>query len=148
MIFAKESVIALLDEVEPLMRAHYLESCSHKDRLSLLPDWSYYVSMEECGVMHVFTARDEGVLVGYSAFSVVPHRNHSDKVVALNDVVFLSAHCRRGLAGSQFIDYCESELKKLGADMVTWSIKKSFDWSPIMYRKGYEDEEKVVVKFL
>lgn len=148
MEFAKETVLGVADEIVPLLQAHYRETCRHRDVMYLSPDWPRYVSLEESGACHVFTARVDGVLVGYAAFFVAPHPHYIETVVASNDVMFIDKEHRRGSNALRFIDYCEQELKKVGANMVTWHIKYSLDWSPIMYRKGYEDEEKVVGKFI
>lgn len=148
MRFAKETVLGVYEEVMPLLSAHYEELAHRRESMPLDPDWGQYVALEERGAMHVFTARAQGVLVGYSAFFLNPHLHHQNTVVAMNDVLYLTPEMRSGLNGSRFIDYCEQQMRGMGAHRIVWRIPAKHDWSALMYRKGYEDEEKVVTKVL
>lgn len=146
--FAKETVLGVADEIEPLLKLHYEEVALNKDVARLDPDWARYVALEERGDLHVFTIRDNGVLIGYAVFFMVWHIHYKLLRVAQNDIVFILPERRHGLLASKFTDYCEEALKKLGAQKITYHIKVALNWSPLLIRKGYEHEEIMVGKII
>lgn len=146
--YARETLFDVVDEVDGLLRQHYDELTLHKDKIKLDPMWGEYRALESAGKFVLFTARDDGKLVGYSAFFVVPHMHYADTVMALNDVLYLHADYRKGRTGIKLIQYAESVLREFGVQKLTYHIKHSLDWSPILHHMGYSDEEKIVGKML
>lgn len=144
--FSKESVLGVADDITPLLDMHYAELTLNKDVVRLNPDWPQYVALEEQGRVHVFTIRESGALIGYAAFFLAPHIHYKDLLVATNDLIFLLPECRRGGVGRKFIAFCEERMRELGANKVTFHIKKHLDWSPMLYRDGYEQEEVIMGK--
>lgn len=147
--FRTETLFDVIDEVRPLLEAHYEALTLNKDRVKLDPMWERYAALEAAGAFVVFTARDEaGKLVGYSAFFIQHHLHYAALKTAINDVLWLAPEQRRGVAGIRLIRYCEQQLMALGVDKLTWHIKFSLDWRPILNRMGYVDEEVVVSKYI
>lgn len=144
----KESLGDVRAEIAPLLEMHYQELTCHKEAIKLAPMWGQYEAIEKAGKLAVFTARESGDLVGYAAFFVAPHLHYADTLCATNDVLFLHPLYRRGATGIRLIRYCEDELKKAGVGKLTWHIKHSLDWSPILMRMGYASEEVMVGKIL
>jgi hypothetical protein len=87
-------------------------------------------------------------LIGYSAFFLKPHIHYKDILVASNDVLFLKKEHRVGRFGLKLIKYSEQKMKELGANKITWHIKSSNDFSPILHRMGYIDEDIIVGRML
>jgi GNAT superfamily N-acetyltransferase len=131
----------VVQEVQPLLQLHYNELTLHKDVIKLDPMWPEYALLEQLERFMVLTAREEGQLVGYNAFFLNRHMHYGGFTVAQNDVLFLHPEFRRGTTGLRFIDWTEEALWKLGADKITYHIKFSLDWRPILHRRGYQDEE-------
>lgn len=132
----------------PLLDLHYDELTLNKDVVKLDPMWSEYAALEMMGRFVVFTAREDGKLVGYSAFFINKHIHYASLIAAQNDVLFIHPEFRRGTTALKFIDYCESMLQVLGARKVTYHIKFSLDWRPVLHRRGYSDEEVMCAKLL
>ena len=144
----QETLFQIADEVDELLQLHYEELTLYKERVALDPIWSRYNEMESAGSFYVFTVRDDGKLVGYSAFFLVPHMHYAAMRMAHNDVIFLRKDYRDAHTGKRLIELCESRMKELGADRITWHVKLSLDWSPLLHRMGYASEEVVVGKML
>ena len=146
--FAVESVGAVRGEIEPLLQAHYEEIAANRDVISLDVDWGKYEAMERDSALRVFTARDEGILCGYSVFFLFWHMHYKSTLFAQNDVLFLSKEARKGRAGSRLIEFSEERLKEDGVVKLTWHIKADNDWSPILKRKKYLKAEIIMSKVL
>lgn len=145
----KEKVLDVAEEIEHLLQLHYQEVALHKDEIPLDPDWPRYVAMEERGNCHVYTARLDGRLIGYSVFFTHQHIHYSGTMVANNDILFVHPEYRKGSsAGIKLIKFSEEQLKAMGVIKLTWHIKFKNDWSAVLYRRGYEDEDKIVGKIL
>lgn len=146
--FDTESLFDILPEMEKLLVQHYEELTLNKGRVKLKPVWTKYKDLEQAGKFFLFTARLDGELVGYSAFIIDTHLHYEDIKVAANDVLFLRKDMRLGLAGLKLLKYSENRVKELGADKITWHLKFSNDFRPILHRLGYRDEDVIVGKFL
>ena len=146
--FARECLCDVIQEVDALLKLHYEELTLHKERIKLDPDWPMYTALEHMERLVLFTARDDGRLVGYAAFFVQPHIHYRKTIVAQNDVLFLHPEHRKGTTGIRFIRFSEQCLQGLKVDKIIWHVKFSLDLRPILHRLGYADEEVMVGKML
>jgi GNAT superfamily N-acetyltransferase len=146
--FACEKLETVLPEIKELLQSHYEELTLNKGRVTLKPVWERYFSMEAAGKFYALIARNDGKAVGYSGFILEEHLHYEDILVASNDVLFLHKDFRLGTLGIKLLKYSEEYMKTLGADKVTWHVKMSNDFRPILYRMGYTDEDVIVGKFL
>lgn len=146
--FNTEKVLDIKEELKSLLDKHYEELTLDKDVVKLDPIWSLYGELEEKNQFFLFTVRDEDVLVGYSAFFMKPHIHYKDLIVATNDVIFLKKEYRLGITGIKLLKYSEQKVKELGAKKITWHVKYSNDFRPILHRMGYSDEDVIVGKIL
>ena len=148
MIYAKETLNIIFDEVQELLKLHYEELTLNKDVVKLDPDWFRYFDLENSGKFHTITARDNDKLVGYAGWFLMPHIHYKSILVASNDVLFLHPDYRLGTSGIKLLKYSESEMLKLGANKITWHIKESNDFRNILYRMGYKNEDMICGKLL
>ena len=148
MNFQRESLFDIIEEVEPLLEAHYEELTLHKDVVKLNPKWKDYAALEQMGRFAVFTAREDGVLHGYNAFFVNTSMHYADLCVGQNDVFFITPDHRRGTAALRFLRYTEEQLQLLGVRKVVYHCKYGNNFAPILHRLGYTDEEVMVGKII
>jgi hypothetical protein len=146
--FAKELLCEVVQEAQPLLERHYEELTKHKEVVKLDPQWDQYASLERLERFVVFTARDEGNLVGYNAFFVQPHMHYAGLLVAQNDVFWLCEEVRRGTTALRFLRYSEDALKKMDVRKIVYHCKSSNNFAPILYRLGFADEEAMVGKII
>jgi len=149
MILQQETLYDIVHEVDSLLQMHYEEVALNKDRKKLLPKWEEYRVMEVIGKLVVYTARDDGKLIGYAAFFINTHMHYGEFTTAINDVVFLHPDYRKGSAGYKLIKYADDQLSnRPGIDHVFWHVKVKNDWTPILKRLGYVEEEIIAGKSL
>lgn len=130
--FAKESVVRCYDEVAGHAPAHSEEVTSVVDR-TLNISLDHYLGLEEAGILHIFTARDEE-LAGYAAVMIVPDPHHGS-LRAIYDCVYIVPD-KRGF-GSEFISWVDGQVKGLGAGHVFQEVPTRHDHSDMLKRSGY-----------
>ena len=152
---ARESIRTCLDEAKPLLAKHWREVALYQDDVPLDPDFDRYLRCDADGTMLTLTARDDGRLIGYSVFILFQHIHYRSCLVATNDVLFLDRDYRSGTtAGIRLLRESEAELSRerdrRGAEQirVVWHVKPKNDWSPILARLGYMQEEIIMGKLI
>lgn len=146
-IFAREDLTtALISEVSPMLMAHWMEVARYPD-MRLDPDWEKYLRIQEHGGLRIFTAREDGRLVGYNAFFVDTHLHYKTWRLASNDVIFIN-RMERGF-GKHFRAFCEMKLKDEGIRVATYHVKREHaGWEKGLERDGFENVERIWVKRL
>ena len=145
--FARELVSQLWDEVQPLLEAHWREIAKHKD-IPLSPNRVAYGMMETAGILRCFTARLDGLLIGYAAYMVAPALHYSTSREARQDVLFLVPAFRRSRIGAQLITFADDELRRDGVQVVHQHVKVAHNFGPLLERLGYEHVEHIYSKRL
>jgi GNAT superfamily N-acetyltransferase len=145
---AVETMATVREEIEPLLLAHYDEIALHKDTIKLDVDWGKYEGLERNGGLRVYTAREDGRLVGYSVFFLAWNMHYKSTLFGQNDVLYLTPEHRKGTTGLRLIKFSEDELRKDRVDKVVWHVKVANDWSAILERSGYQREEILMAKVL
>ena len=146
--FQRESLCQVVDEIDTLLKLHYQELTLNKDKIKLNPRWNEYAMLESLGRISVYTARDAGKLVGYSAFFVHHHLHYSDTIVAINDVLFLHPDHRKGTTGVRLIRFCEQDLRLQDVQKIVWHAKVDTNLERLMPLLGYRVEDVMYGKML
>lgn len=141
MIYKQEILYSIIDEVQELLRLHHEEL----GRGKLDPDWERYAALEQSAAYVVYTARDGEVLSGYAGFYLNTHMHDKQSMCAINDVLFVRKEQRRGRNGLDFINFCETELRKR-CFTLTWHAKPGTPLGAILQHTGYKIEEVVLLK--
>ena len=144
----RESVDDVMTEGKELLARHWEECACWKDRVKLSVDGKRYRDMETAGRAACFTMRDNGVMIGYMVVLSAPHIHYKDDVFSHVDVLFLDQDRRKGLSAVRFMKWVESEVKKMGASVMTYHIKIFHDYPAIFDRLGYEKIEVIYAKCL
>lgn len=144
-VFAREPMSSVWEEMQPLLVAHAAEIAHFKD-IPLAPDEHIYRVAEHTGRLRAFTARLDGALVGYAVFFVGKSLHYSGSTQAQQDVIFIDkAH--RGF-GARFIAWCDEYLEAEGVEVVLHHLKAAHDWSAVLRRQGYELVDYIYAKRL
>jgi len=146
--YQTESLLpSLRDEIMPLLELHWHEIALNKD-IPLSIDWEKYQQAYDAGNMLICTARDEGILIGYSVFFVHSHLHYKENLFAVQDILFIDPAYRNSRAGIGVIRFSEQVLKESGVSVVMHHMKTAHDFSPLMERLGYDFVEKIYSKRL
>ena len=146
--FGAETIFDVIEEVEPLLRDHYHALAKNQDRVALKPDWDRYVDLQNAGAFFIYTARNDGELVGYSAFFASRHPHYMDLMLVSNDVLWLAESHRTGRTGVRFIRHCEEQIQhRYGKDFaLTWHAKAGTALDAMLPRMQYGLQDIVYSK--
>lgn len=138
-----ESFKSIWNEICPILSDHYEEVAFYKD-IPLEVDKNQYFELDDTGYIKVFTARENGVLIGYNIFFLRHNMHYKSSFQAANDVIYIQKD-KRGF-GREFIKWCEEELIKTGVQVIGYHIKFSHDWGHVLTEMGYDKPEFSMTK--
>ena len=111
--FARESLIAIREEAEPLLRREWEAASEDRELFPYDPNWVLYAALEKAGSIRFFTMRD-AVLLGYIGF-YVSWNAHSQRLrTATSDVWWVEPSARFGGASMRLVAYAETALAEEG----------------------------------
>jgi hypothetical protein len=148
MKFQRESVLAVLEEIKPLLLMHWDEVSFYRD-IPLDPDYDAYIAMDEAGVLRVYTARDDdNKLIGYAVFFIRTNPHYKKTLSAVQDIIFID-QTRRGIFGAKFILWCEDRLREEGVVVVYHHIKVATPNTITLFKRlGYQEIDIILGKRL
>lgn len=130
-------------EAEPLLRLHWRELATYQD-IDLDVDWQFYEQAEKLGILVIYAARRNAVLIGYAAFFVRKSHHHYRQVGwAVNDVVWVHPDLRSQGVASLLFGFAEEDLKKRGAAVIYIETKTAHRELGMMLKsRGYSLERE------
>lgn len=147
-VYAEEKLKDCLEEMKPILRLHYEEIAMYKDKIPLDPDYSKYFLLEEEGIFHAVTVRDEGKLIGYFLSLVTPSIHYSQTVYAVNDILYVHPNYRLSGVGQEMFRFAEEKLKEKGADVIAIHMKTALPFDSLCKGMGYDYAERNYTKYI
>lgn len=127
---------------------HWRELALHQSHIPLSIDEEKYAALDNLGVLLILTARDEGKLVGYYLWFLMPHPHYlSSGPMGLTDMYFVLPEYRKGTGAKLFI-VSEQELRRRGAIKAITSCKVHEDHGRLLELLGWELSDYTFVKLL
>ena len=117
-VFKWEPFSDLIQEAAPLVRRHWAEVALFTDKLPLDPDWKLALDMDRAGVLHVLTARKDGLLIGY-IFNYILRSLFCSVPWATVHGFWIDPLYREGRAGIDLFKENEKGLRDKGAKAVS-----------------------------
>ena len=138
----------LVDEIEPLLIAHYREIAHYQD-IPLAPDLGRYEGLSKADALRIFTVRVAGKLCGYGVFIVSLNLHYSTSRQSAQDILYVSPEYRGAGLGRKLLAYCDVMLAREGVQMNAHHVKAAHPkLGEILSAMGYEPMETVWVKRL
>jgi len=147
-IYAVETLDECLEEMKPILQLHYEEVAMYQDKVPLCPDYDRYYKLEELGMFHIVTVRDEGILVGYFLSMLSPNLHYSQTIYAVNDILYLHQDYRKSGVGQKMFSFAEERLKELGASVVAIHMKTALPFDSLCQGMGYDYAERNYTKYI
>lgn len=122
--FQKESFIKLMPELPELFYEHWAELYFDKDEIPLDPDWARYAALELQGILHMITARDDGVLIGYYVGIVTTHIHFKLLLTAWSDMFYIHSDYRK--TGKGMVSTGTALLKAVDKILKEMGVRKSY----------------------
>lgn len=145
--YQEENIKDLWPEIMPLLEEHFWEISANHD-IPLNPNKEVYNQMQDVGAFKVYTARDDGELVGYAAYFVAPNMHYMDSFQANQDVLFLKSDRRKGMTGIRLIKFADKKLAEYGCQMVYHHVKIKHNFGRVLEWLGYNKVEEIHSKRL
>lgn len=137
MIFALEPLEACWDELILLYAAHWKETEGYRHGQPFDPRFERYNEYNRLGWFLMFTARDEGKLVGNAGIYMVPSM-HTQQMIATEDTWFLLPEYRKGRNAWRFYNFIEAECWSRGAVEITFTAKPTTRVGPMLERLNFK----------
>ena len=146
--YQEESFYDVIDEIKPLLEKHWEEIAIYKDKIKLNPNYDQYKVLQDNGMMHIATARDDEKLVGYFITFIVPNLHYQHIKTASNDILFLAPEYRKTLVGYGMIKFAVQKLSEMDIDIISIHEKKEHSLAPVMKRLKFEHKENTYMKYV
>jgi GNAT superfamily N-acetyltransferase len=135
--------------VAQLLEVHWREIALYQDRVRLDVDYDRYRELDAAGRLLCLAAFDCDRLIGYAAWILTFHLHYRQCLMGANDVIFVLPEYRsRSTAGVRLIRESERYLKQLEVHRIIMHVKPAKDWTAILTRMGYEQEEIIMGKYI
>ncbi|MHB8815838.1 MAG: GNAT family protein [Steroidobacteraceae bacterium] len=141
--FAVETYRQAQPGIADLLPAHWEEIALDKDAIKLDVDWANYAWLAEQGMLHIVTARDGNVLVGYHISIIRPHAHYKGSLTCFSDIMYLKPEYRAGMTGYKLIRFFRDSVKAKGVQKIYMMTKLTLDLDPILRRLGFKAIERV-----
>jgi GNAT superfamily N-acetyltransferase len=146
--YQQEFFVNIKEEIKSLIVKHWEEIALNKEVIKLNPDWDAYALLEDNGCLKIFTARSDGILVGYFVVIVRTHIHYKDHKFAGNDVLFLQEEYRKGRVGLKLINFAENCLKDDDVSVLVINTKCHKPFDGLLEYLGYTHIENIYSKLL
>jgi GNAT superfamily N-acetyltransferase len=146
--YAREDLSSVKEEAQSLIKNHWEEIAVNKTKIKLNPDWDVYETLHQAKQLGIYTARKDGILVGYFVVVASPNPHYKDHIFAVNDILYLSPEHRKGFVGAKLIKFAEKELKELGVSVLVINTKVHKPFDSLMERLGFGLIERVYSKYI
>ena len=133
-VFAREHPSDVIEEIKPLLCLHW-EEIAHYQDIPLEPDWDWYLRNP---AVRVFTARKDGMMIGYVVYFVGPSRHYRSSIQGMQDILFVHPMYRGSTIGYRLIKFCDDQLRAEGVQVSYQHVKAAHDFSPLLLKQGYE----------
>lgn len=137
-VFGAEFISDSIDEALPLMREHW-DGLDHFGDDEFDPDITAYKKLDDACLLRVFTARENGSLIGYCVF-FVKYSFISKKLLEADQLGLFIKKDSRGF-GVKFIKWCDECLKNEGVNVVYQNIPSTTRLGSIFKRIGYKEAD-------
>jgi len=135
-LFAVEPLHQIKEDIKPLLENHWEELEWNKSK-RIDPDWERYAACDARSSLIIFTAREEGLLIGYNVFFLHSSLHYTGVSVANQDLIYISPE-KRGF-GTYFIHWCDERLAEVGVQRIYYHTKSNKDFGEkILLPMGYK----------
>lgn len=146
--YQQEFLYTVQEDCKELLDLHWSEIALNQDKIKLNPDWDMYKTLEEEGKLKIFTARDQGTLVGYFVAVVCTNMHYKDHLFASNDILFLRKEYRKGFYGIRLIKFTKACLKDDGVSVLMINTKMHQPFGRLLKWLGFKHIEQVYSVYL
>lgn len=139
--YQEEAFGDFYEEAKPIFERYYTDLVP-EHTLPFEPNYEQYLSAQDQGNLACVTCRDDGKLVGLTAFFLLPYLYSKFHRIAIEDLYYLAEPYRKGMTGIRLLKEAEKVLKFYGASIINVVSKAHQDRTVLYERLGYRYTEK------
>ena len=144
--YQQEFLSLVEDEVTPLAALEWEESGHPTETLVI--DWDAYFALEEVGRLKFFTARKEGLLIGYFVVLITSPLTTKGSLIGVYDAVYVHKDYRKSTVARRMFKFVEGCMKEDGVYRVLASSSSKNPIGKFLDRLGYSEIETKYEKVL
>lgn len=130
------------DEYRGLVYGYWYATPENKTHTPVEYDWPQYKTLDDAGLLHLFTARDfRDKLVGVALYVVVNALHHKGYTIADCDTLGTRLDCRKLGIGKQLVEYAKVELGNLGVKEILHHTRNVFGEQTLFPSLGFVSVE-------
>lgn len=146
-VLARETVEAIWDECQPLAEAHHAEVGPLQPK-DYKPSRLKLDALEKIGLLRVYTARDQDVLVGYASFVLDPYHDfYLGMSWAMQSTLYVKPS-HRDYSVIRFLRYQDLSLSMEGAEAIYRHAPTSNNLGRLLLHMGYRLNDRGYVRDL
>lgn len=135
------------EDMEALVRDYYARTIASQNMKPLKFKWHVYQVLENSGLCKLFTAREEGMLIGFALYAVHEHLHH-DFIQAECTLLAVRPENRSHGIGKKLVQYAEHWFKEHGVSHMVHHYRVLYHTTPLFERLGFKLEDVSYVKEL
>lgn len=142
--FSREPLsIKLIEELQPILEAHYKEIAEYQD-IPLRPAFDSYWDAEKQGRLRIYIVRKHGEVIGYNVVVMQLNAHYSTSKQAVQDILYVMAEHRMEGIGRRLVVYCNEQLGHEGVQVLSHHVKaKHPALGHILETEGFELKEYI-----
>lgn len=113
-----ERAALVKDEIAPVLAENWLEVASSYPKSRLKPDVDLYLHLDTAGIVRIYTARLDGIIIGYAVILLMAHPHRTEDLVATVDTLFVLRAYRGGGMAGKLLHQVECQLREAGAKSI------------------------------
>jgi len=137
-----EAFPPFLEEVKPLLPAHWDELALNKEKVPLDPQYDEYLRRDAIGQVMAVTVREDGKLCGYFVGFVAPGLHYRTCLTLTMDIFWVHPEHRGAGAGFTLFQTVEAEARRRGVHRMFVGSKLHKDAGWLFGKLGYEEVER------
>lgn len=118
-VFAVERYAQCGLEIAAAAVDHEREMGRYDGVFVLDPNLDTYQKLDAVDALHFVTAREDGLLLGYAIFIIMPHSHYRNVLWAAGDGLWLDHLARRPRVAARMLDAIEDSLRARGVVLVS-----------------------------
>jgi len=137
--YQQEFLCLAEQEVTPLAELEWEESGHPTETLVI--DWDSYFALEEVGRLKFFTARKDGLLIGYFVVIITSPLTTKGELVGSYDAVYVHKDYRKSTVARRLFKFVEDCMKEDGIYRLIASSSSKNPIGRFLNRLGYKEIE-------
>lgn len=147
--FQAENWPDCLPELRYLFDRLWAEVAVDKDKMKAACDEDMYAKLDAAKILHLVTARKDGILVGFFLAFVLPNGHYKDAgLFGFTDMYFTLPEHRKGGLGAKLFLFMETTLRAKKVVKFVTSHKVLNDNSGMLKALGFKHTDQIFSKLL